>query len=207
MKVASFLVAVGALALFAAPALGNMYKWVDEKGVTHYGDSIPPEYVRSGTTELNKQGRAVKRTAPALTPEQIRAQEEERNRRLEDEKAAREQKRKDDALLATYTSVKEIDQLRARNIAAVEGVVKGAQNRIAELKKRKAELEELEKGKKPLTAEMRREQKSIEQELPVQTGLMEQKSKELSGIQAKFDGERRRFEEIKLREAAVGQAK
>lgn len=207
MKLVSWFLVAGALAILAAPAAGTLYKWVDEKGVTHYGDSIPPEYVRGGTTEFNKQGRAIKRTAPALTPEQIRAQEEERTRRIEDEKAAREQKRKDDALLATYTSVKEIDQLRARNVAAVENVVKGAQNRIAELKKRKEELDAMEKAKKPLSVEMRRELKSIEQELPVQQGLLDQKSKELLAINAKFDTERRRFEEIKLRDGTAAQAR
>lgn len=205
MNAISSAIAVLALlsVVLASPAFGNMYKWVDEKGVTHYGDTIPPEYVKGGTTELNRQGRAVKRTAAALTPEQIRAQEEERNKRLEDEKAAREQKRKDDALLATYTSLKEIDQVRARSVAAVESVMKGAQNRVAELKKRKSEIEALDAAKKPVPPEMRREQKSIEQELPVQQGLIEQKAKELQGFNAKFDAERRRFEELKLRETAA----
>lgn len=205
MNAISSTIAVLALlgAVLAGPALGNMYKWVDEKGVTHYGDTIPPEYVKGGATELNRQGRTVKRTAPALTPEQIRAQEDERNKRLEEEKASREQRRKDDALLATYTSLKEIDQVRARSISAVEAVVKGAQNRVAELKKRKAEIEALDAAKKPVPPEMRREQKSIEQEMPVQQGLIEQKTKEMQGLHAKFDAERRRFEELKLRETAA----
>jgi len=205
MNITSRTIAVLALlaAALAGPASGNMYKWVDEKGITHYGDTIPPEYTQGGTVELNRQGRTVKRTAPALTPEQVRAQEEERARRLEEDKAAREQKRKDDALLATYTSLKEIDQVRARSVAAVESVVKGTQNRMAELKKRKAEIDAMEAAKKPMTAEIRREQKSIEQELPVQQGLIEQKTKELQGLSAKFDAERRRFEELKLRETAA----
>ncbi|MBI3147928.1 MAG: DUF4124 domain-containing protein [Betaproteobacteria bacterium] len=209
MRTTSFTLAAGVLLMLVgtAPASANMYKWVDEKGVVHYGDTIPPEYVKGGTTELNRQGRAIKRTAPALTEAQIRAQEEEKTRRLEDEKTAREQKRKDDALLATYTSVKEIDQLRARSVTAVEAVVKGAQNRIAELKKRKTEIDAMEKSKQRISAEIRREQKSIEQELPVQQGLVEQKSKELVAINVKFDTERRRFEEIKLREGAAGKAK
>ncbi len=205
MKTTTWIIAFGAFAAvaLAVPARGNMYKWVDEKGVTHYGDNIPPEYVRGGTVELNRQGRAVKRTAPALTPEQIRAQEEERARSLEEEKAAREQKRKDDALLATYTSLKEIDQVRARSVAAIESVMKGAQNRLAELKKRKTEIDALDAAKKPVGPQVRREQKSIEQELPVQQGLVEQKSKELQAVNAKFDAERRRFEELKLRETAA----
>ena len=32
------------------------YKWVDEHGVTHYGDSLPSEYSQREQTVINKQG-------------------------------------------------------------------------------------------------------------------------------------------------------
>ena len=56
------------------------YKWVDEKGVVHYTDKIPPEAVNKGNVELDKQGVPVKRNDPALTPEQRRAREVEEER-------------------------------------------------------------------------------------------------------------------------------
>ncbi|MGH8757792.1 MAG: DUF4124 domain-containing protein, partial [Burkholderiales bacterium] len=68
------------LLLFAMPgvhALAVMYKWVDENGVTHYGDSIPPEYRSRANEELNKRGVIIKKNDAALTPEQIKAKEEE----------------------------------------------------------------------------------------------------------------------------------
>src|SRR5258708_36796846 len=48
------------------------YKWVDEKGVVHYTDKMPPEEINKGRVELNKQGVPVKATEAAPTPEQRR---------------------------------------------------------------------------------------------------------------------------------------
>ena len=33
-----------------------LYKWVDEKGVVHYGDSIPPQYAKQERSVLNRHG-------------------------------------------------------------------------------------------------------------------------------------------------------
>ena len=57
----------------AAPAHATTYKWVDDKGVVHYTDKIPPEAVDKASVELNKQGVQVKKTDKAITPEQRRA--------------------------------------------------------------------------------------------------------------------------------------
>ena len=69
----SVALAFGASSLHAA----GLVKWVDDKGVTHYGDSIPPEFASRGTTELSKQGIVIKKTDAALTAEQRKAQEEQ----------------------------------------------------------------------------------------------------------------------------------
>ena len=47
------------------------YKWVDEKGVAHYGDRIPAEYARKESAVLNKQGVEVDHIEAQKTPEQL----------------------------------------------------------------------------------------------------------------------------------------
>ena len=42
-----------------------MYKWVDERGVVHYTDKMPPEAVDKASVELNKQGVPINRTDKA----------------------------------------------------------------------------------------------------------------------------------------------
>jgi len=56
------------------------YKWVDEKGVVHYSDSIPPEAVERGNVQLNKQGVPIKKTDPAPTAEQRKVMQDEAER-------------------------------------------------------------------------------------------------------------------------------
>jgi len=63
-----------AILIVSAPvARATLYKWVDDQGVVHYTDKMPPEAINKGNTELNKQGITIKKTEPALTPEQRRA--------------------------------------------------------------------------------------------------------------------------------------
>ena len=57
---------------FSLPAAAKLYKWVDDQGITHYGETIPPEYAHKDRAELNKSGRVVnKETVP--TPEEREA--------------------------------------------------------------------------------------------------------------------------------------
>src|SRR3989338_2182877 len=104
---------------FSLSAAAKMYKWVDDNGTTHYGETIPPEYANKDRAELNKAGRVVDKKE-VLTPEERRAKELEDIKKREDEEAAVEQKRRDKALLNTYSSVKEIDLARTRNLQQVE---------------------------------------------------------------------------------------
>src|SRR4030095_9995547 len=71
------LVVLAAFILLPRGVHATTYKWVDDKGVVHYTDKLPPEALNKGSVELNKQGIPVKKNDPALSPEQRRAQEAE----------------------------------------------------------------------------------------------------------------------------------
>ena len=63
-----------ALAYAAArDAHGATYKWVDEKGIIHYSDKMPPDAVNRAHVELDRQGRQFKKVDPALTADEVRA--------------------------------------------------------------------------------------------------------------------------------------
>jgi hypothetical protein len=96
------------------------YRWVDEKGVVHYGDSIPAQFSQRETSILNGQGVQVGRREAQKTPEQLA--EEERV-----QQAFLRQKQHDTFLLATYTSVADIERLRDERLATI-----GAQRTAAE---------------------------------------------------------------------------
>jgi predicted Zn-dependent peptidase len=99
----------------AAPAWSATYRWVDEKGGVHYGDSIPPQYAGQGHAELNAQGRVTKEVEPAARSEAERARrEQEAARKLDEERAARDRMRRDNALMASYDNVAAIEKARTR---------------------------------------------------------------------------------------------
>lgn len=121
----SFLVLMAPLAFGAAKKeTGQIYKWVDEDGVTQFGDSIPPEYRDLPKDVVNEHGVAVDHLEGKKTPEQLEAERLAK----EKEQAIELRLRADRALLATYLSVDEILMHRDRRVELFQ-----AQARVTEL--------------------------------------------------------------------------
>jgi hypothetical protein len=114
----------------------KVYRWTDEKGVVHYGDRIPPEYSRGEAAVLNNQGVTVGIRPAQKTPEQLEREAAQREIR------EKEQQR-DSFLLTTYTSVRDIEQLRDQRLQqmadarrSIEAYVESLQGRLMSLHER-----------------------------------------------------------------------
>ncbi|MFA5171203.1 MAG: DUF4124 domain-containing protein [Sulfuriferula sp.] len=166
-------------------AHADIYKWKDAQGVTHYGDTMPPQAAGRATIEMNKKGNIIKETAAALTPQQ-RAQNEIEQAKLKKEaQTLTEQKRRDSALLNTYTSPAEIDLARDRSLEQYNLVINGTNARLEPLRAKQAKLS-------PKSDEYVENMKHI-------TDLMEiiaQKNAEIATTKAKFDADRARYIEL-----------
>jgi hypothetical protein len=126
---------VPAFAAAADPSKGTRsYKWVDEHGVTHYGDAVPPEYASQGRSELNAQGVEMKQYPRQLSPDEASAAQ----KNAADEA---KQRQHDAFLLNTYTRVADIEQLRDERIGLVDGQIMVARGSIDANRQRLAELE------------------------------------------------------------------
>jgi len=105
---------------FVAAAENNgrvVYKWVDEQGITHYGDHIPPEYAAQERHVINAQGVEISSLEAQKTPEQLVAEDQK--------KAEAEQNHnRDRNLLTTYASVQEIERLRDQRVTLVSDQIK-----------------------------------------------------------------------------------
>lgn len=125
------------LAVLAPPpahaASGNkgplVYRWVDEKGVVHYGDRIPPQYAQKDTAVLNDEGVEVGHVAAPKTAAELAAAAHAEAQQLA-------QKQRDNFLLTTYTSVKDIEQLRDERLGQLKGQHAAAEQYIASLHER-----------------------------------------------------------------------
>lgn len=105
-------------------AHARLYKWVDDQGVTHYGEVIPPEFANKSRSKLSSEGRVME-TQQVLSAEQIKAQEAQLRQQQLQEAAAQEQKRHDAALLGSYSNVSEIDTAKARSLQQIDGTISG----------------------------------------------------------------------------------
>ncbi len=102
----------------------KLYRWVDENGVVHYGDSIPARYAELERQVVNEHGITVDVMQAKKTDEEL-AEEA----RLEELRAEAElQRRRDQALLATYLTIDEIEMHRDRRVELFQ-----AQSRVTEL--------------------------------------------------------------------------
>lgn len=95
----------------------TLYKWVDNQGMTHYGDRIPPEYAGQEQHLMNQQGVEIGKVDAQRTPEQ-QAIEDQKRQAVED-RAAR-----DKNLLTTYSTVSEIERLRDQRLQLIHDQIR-----------------------------------------------------------------------------------
>lgn len=178
-----------------ADSKGGIVKWVDDKGVTHYGDSIPPEYANRSNTMLNKSGRVVRRNeafkpgAAAPTPDE------------ELEKQQAEQQRRDAVLLASYTTEQEIDLAKERSTQMDESMIKGLEQRATGARERLAMHEKSAapyvSKKKTLPLDLQQDIDGVKGELSRIDEQIVQKRKDIEETKQKFDRDKQRFHELK----------
>ena len=135
-----FLACLLATSLSTVVSAQATFKCVDEKGVTHYGDTMPPQCAKKEVTEISKSGSLIRKYDAPLTPEQLKAREEERLRQAEGQRRTAEQRQKDMALLSTFGSEREFDVSRDRDLLQLDARIKTLQQRIAEVDMQLAKL-------------------------------------------------------------------
>lgn len=184
---------------FSLPAAAKLYKWVDDKGITHYGETVPPEYANKDREELNKAGRVVEKKE-VLTPEERRARAIEDIQKRQDEEVALEQKRRDKALLNTYSNVKEIDLARSRNLQQVEArvnsigsQVKMAHDKLIGLQK---ETGGYTKANREVPASLREDLQESQARLAKLQQDLEKSMAEKAAVEARYDADTVRYKEL-----------
>src|SRR6266568_8500259 len=188
------------LAVAPAAAQQRMYKCVDAKGKVYYTQVPPPECLGRDTQELDKSGTPMRKsqTPTALTPAQQKAREAELKKKIEAEERAKEERRKNLALLNTYSSERDIDDARARALKEAQDAIEATERSIAGAHKRREELESEKEFyvKKPMPLKLKRDISNNEIEITNQTVLLDAKKKEISTINAKYDEDKRRYMEL-----------
>ncbi len=121
--------AVACVFLCAGHSHAQLYKWTDENGKVQYSDTVPPTANDRARKELRSDGTIKRETERALTAEEkrlaaVRAAEEAKAKEVQAER-----ERKDKALLATYTDLKDFERVRDRALATLDNEIRALTER------------------------------------------------------------------------------
>ena len=193
-------VLLASLAAHAQQKEQYTYRCTGKDGKKYYGQTIPQSCLGQPLELINKQGIVVKRIDPEGDEKARLAKEAAAEKKRELEAAQKESMRRNRALLATYTSEKDIEESRKRDLATHQRSVQEVESRIAEIKKRQAQHQkELaafeEPGKGPPPARLKEDITNADIDLKAQQSLLDAKKKEAATINARYDEDRRRYRE------------
>ena len=193
---AGFILAVA----FSASAEAKLYKWVDDKGTTHYGEVIPPEYANRDRDSLNKAGMIEKR-AEKIDPASVRAKVEAEERRKIDNQAVMEQQRRDNALLNTYSNENEIDLARERSLVLINAriesnqmLLKSSQETLAGHKK---EVDSRTKAGKNIPQSLANDITQSEARVAKFQTELGKSEQELIAVKARFENDKALYRKLK----------
>ncbi len=184
---------------FSTTVEAKLYKWVDDKGVTHYGEVIPPEYSNKSNALLSDKGRVIKKNEEIIIKDQRAKEEDEAKKRIDNE-AKLEQSRKDKALQNTFSSEKEIDLARDRNLHQVESLISSIQSlqktARENLKNYQQEAAERKRTGKKLHASLQADITESENKLAkLQLDLVKAQEK-AAAVKASYEADKMRFREL-----------
>jgi hypothetical protein len=191
----------------ALPALAGstLFCCNDERGRQVCGDPLPQSCYGRAYREINERGITVRSVAAPLTPEQLAERRAEEKRRAEAEAVAAEQKRRDLALLNTYSSLRDIDAVRERAEGDVRQAIAEAEKKLVEAQKERARLQNESEfyRKKGLPPELEKQIKVNEADLLAQQGLVDAKKKELDSLRLKYNEDKRNYIEAQRRQPGL----
>ena len=188
------------LAANAQPKEQYTYRCTGSDGKKYYGQTIPQACLGRPMELINKQGLVVKRIDPEGDEKARLAKEAEAEKKREREAAQKDAMRRNRALLATYTSEREIEDARNRDLRNHQRDVEEVQKRIEDIKKRQAQYQKelalfSEAGKGEPPARLKEEIGNAEIDLKAQQSLLDAKKKEAQTINARYDEDKRRYQE------------
>jgi len=189
-----------ALAPFAVEA--QSYRCIDKDGRRIYGEVIPTACVGLVVEQLSPQGIVLRRIEPPPTPKQRIDRAAEEQKRREEAEAAKNQARRDHALLATYSNLESIEEARNRALRQVNVTVKDLESDIEQLRQQEAELNKqlaAYKGSRKPPAKPVEDLRQVQLDLAVQSVVLAAKQKDIEAINARYDEDKQRYTDLTAR--------
>jgi hypothetical protein len=178
----------------------KLYKWVDEQGVTHYGDHVPPEYASQEQHIVNSQGVETDHIDAQKTADQLAAEEQKRQ-------DAETRANRDKNLLNTYVSVSEIERLRDQRLELLADQIKvtGQFLEILNGRLKKLQLASMrfkpysgDPNAPPMSDQLAEDLVHVGNDIRTQEENLREKRNEESTMTKQFDSDIARFKELRV---------
>ncbi|MDH5424822.1 MAG: DUF4124 domain-containing protein [Gammaproteobacteria bacterium] len=197
MKLLQHYIVLVLLLLLSLPAQAELKKWVDQNGQIHYGDKIPPQYLRKEHQIMNKEGVVLKVIPAAKTEEELLEEKRQQRLRIIAAEKKRQQDFKDRVLLDTYTTERDLIKAREERLSTFTSLIDltgtiiiSNKEQLDRLLKRKAEFI---KFKKELPLNMQEEEKILRQQIIDNQAYIKDQENERSKLVTQFDEDLKRF--------------
>jgi len=175
----------------------KILKWTDEKGVVHYGDVLPTKAVGRSNAELNQSGIVVRKN------------QEYSSKNQEESLVNTEQVRKDSALLASYSSIQEIDLALKRNLSSEEnfltGLMQSSKDTEIVLSKKLALKEKLQNNQQVVPSYLDDEIETNQKRISYLDAEIKRKKKAIVEITQRFNNYKVRYAELRPRNNALSE--
>jgi hypothetical protein len=206
----AFLFVTGHHAFAQSSGSGKIVCWTDKTGKTiGCGDSIPPEFQDNASKTLDQEGITVKNTDAMLTPEQMKAAQEEQERKQREQHKEEDQRRKDKALLDTFTTPQEIDLKRERDLQLAQSNLELLQSNKtiadASMAQVQARADSFNKSNKPVPDVVQEELERATADKAKTDQQIAAKKQEIIDINQKYDDLKQRFIQLTGNQPATKQ--
>jgi hypothetical protein len=149
---------------------------------------------------MTKRGVTVNRIDPVTTPEERRLAQERALREKEEQKRLAEQRRRDTALMNTYSSTREIDDARERSLSGpmqalttLEPRLKKADERLQGLTRQAADVQ---RAGKPIPDFLSEDIAAAKLEMEHLHGERQRHEAHIVAIRTRFDADKHRYIEL-----------
>lgn len=186
--------------IWSGEVAAELYKYMNEDGITVLDSHVPARYVKNGYTILSLDGRVLEVVPRALSEEEIRI----RDRGLAEQRAREEQERErhlaDQSLLRLYSRPEDVVRARDTKLASIEGFIETSRGNISRLEEQRRSIESaladveraggnIDKGSLDRIAVIASRVAQIELEI-------ESKQAELKELQLSYENDLKRVKEL-----------
>ena len=189
-----------ALAVPAALAQQELYRYRNEQGNIVVDYQVPAKYVKQGYEVINDEGIVVRVEPPELTPEQKVERDAELKRQREAEAEAQRLREWDESLMLRYSTIEDIEAARERGLRDLRirvSILKGNKRSLKQqVENYQGQAADLERRGIAVDVELLRTIENLQGEIASIDRAIEEREREIAQVSESFNRDIARFEEL-----------